>query len=139
MPCFTRAKYSISRRFRQKRLTSIPLGELVTRLRSYLLLWLRRRDRYDGFLITLFGAWYAAMRIVEDFLREDVRHFGLTGSQWTSILVVAVCLWSLSLVRRTPRWGRWGDSTNTMTPDRPAPDHRGSDHRGSDHEGEEWP
>ena len=103
------------------------------------LLWVRRRDRYDGFLITLFGAWYGAMRIVEDFLREDVRHFGLTGSQWTSILVVAVCVWSLTLVRRTPRWGRWQESPNTMTPDRPAPDHRGSDHRGSDHRGEEWP
>jgi len=103
------------------------------------LLWVRRRHRYDGFLITLFGAWYGAMRIVEDFLREDVRHFGLTGSQWTSILVVAVCVWSLTLVRRTPRWGRWQESPNTMTPDRPAPDHRGSDHRGSDHRGEEWP
>src|SRR5437870_6679628 len=86
------------------------------------LLWLRRRDRYDGFLITLFGAWYGAMRIVEDFLREDVRHFGLTGSQWTSILVVAVCLGSLALVRRTPRWGRWDRSPHTMAPDRPAPD-----------------
>ena len=59
---------------------------------------------------------------------------GLTGSQWTSILVVAVCVWSLTLVRRTPRWGRWQESPNTMTPDRPAPDHRASDHRG-----EEWP
>jgi phosphatidylglycerol:prolipoprotein diacylglycerol transferase len=71
------------------------------------LLWLRRRDRYDGFLIMVFGAWYGAMRIVEDFLREDVRHLGLTGSQWTASITVAICIYALVFVRRTPKWGRW--------------------------------
>jgi phosphatidylglycerol:prolipoprotein diacylglycerol transferase len=71
------------------------------------LLWLRRKQRYDGFLIFVFAVWYGAMRIVEDFLREDVRHFGLTGSQWSSIVVVAVCLALLTLYRRTPRVGQW--------------------------------
>src|SRR5438105_3896435 len=32
------------------------------------LLLIRRRPRYDSFLILVFGAWYGAMRIVEDFL-----------------------------------------------------------------------
>ena len=74
------------------------------------LLWLRRRrQRYDGFLIFVFAVWYGAMRIIEDFLREDTRHFGLTGSQWSSIVVVAVCLGALLLLRRTPRFGRWND------------------------------
>jgi phosphatidylglycerol:prolipoprotein diacylglycerol transferase len=73
-----------------------------------LLLWLRRRrQRYDGFLIFVFAVWYGSMRIIEDFLREDVRHFGLTGSQWSSIAVVAICLWFLTMYRRTPRIGRW--------------------------------
>jgi len=72
------------------------------------LLWLRRRrQRYDGFLIFVFAVWYGAMRIIEDFLREDVRHFGLTGSQWSSILLVAVCLFLLTAYRRTPPVGQW--------------------------------
>src|SRR5438270_1629632 len=82
------------------------------------LLWLRRRrQRYDGFLIFVFAVWYGAMRIVEDFLREDVRHFGLTGSQWSSIVVAAVCFGALSFLRRTPRFGRWDQL--------PAPDDQG--------------
>jgi phosphatidylglycerol:prolipoprotein diacylglycerol transferase len=84
----------------------------------FVLLWLRRRLRYDGFLITVFGAWYGAMRIVEDFLREDTRHFGLTGSQWSAAVTVAICLYALGLVRRTPRWGRWDDPPPTATAER---------------------
>jgi prolipoprotein diacylglyceryltransferase len=71
------------------------------------LLRLRRKARYDGFLILVFAVWYGSMRIIEDFLREDVRHFGLTGSQWSSIVLVAVCLALLTLYRRTPRIGQW--------------------------------
>src|SRR2546423_12510626 len=33
------------------------------------LLWLRRKPRYDAFLITFFGAWHSVQRIIEDFLR----------------------------------------------------------------------
>src|SRR3954471_3942192 len=75
------------------------------------LLWLRKnRPHYDGFLISVFGAWYGCQRILEDFLRED-KHFvpGLTGSQVTAIITVLVCLWHLVFVRRTPRWGRWDE------------------------------
>jgi phosphatidylglycerol:prolipoprotein diacylglycerol transferase len=71
------------------------------------LLRLRRKPRYDGFLILVFAVWYGAMRIIEDFLREDVRHFGLTGSQWSSIVVLAVCLTLLTFYRRTPSVGQW--------------------------------
>ena len=84
------------------------------------LLWLRKRKpRYDGFLILVFAVWYGAMRIVEDFLREDVRHFGLTGSQWTSIVVVVVCLWALAFYRRTPRWGQWDKLPPADSPSEP--------------------
>jgi phosphatidylglycerol:prolipoprotein diacylglycerol transferase len=82
------------------------------------LLYLRRRPRYDGFLITVFGAWYGVQRIIEDFLREDTRHFGLTGSQITAIITVLVCLWHLSTVRKTPKWGRWDEgATGEAVPD----------------------
>src|SRR5205823_3478081 len=56
------------------------------------LLWLRRRARFDGFVVEVFGAWYGAQRILEDFLREDKRYLGMTGSQWTSAIVIALCL-----------------------------------------------
>jgi prolipoprotein diacylglyceryltransferase len=70
---------------------------------------LARRAHYDGFIVLVFAAWYGSMRIVEDFLRVDVRHFGLTGSQWTAAVTVALCLYVLVFVRRTPRWGRWDE------------------------------
>lgn len=80
---------------------------LLTSLLLGLLLWLRRTPRYDGFLILVFGAWYGAGRVFEDFLREDVRRLGLTASQWTALITCIVCLVWLLFVRRTPRWGRW--------------------------------
>ena len=77
------------------------------------LVLLRRRPRYAGFLITVFGLWYGMQRVIEDFLREDVKHailgVRLTGSQMTAIVTMAVCAWHLLLVRRSPRWGRWDE------------------------------
>lgn len=59
-----------------------PVGELVHQTALYnmiltagllvLLLWLRRKPRYDGFLIIVFGAWYGSGRVIEDFLREEI-------------------------------------------------------------------
>lgn len=80
---------------------------LLTALLLGLLLWLRRGDRFDGFLILTFGAVYGAQRLVEDFLREDVRRFGLTGSQWTAAVALLLCLYVLVVTRRTPAWGQW--------------------------------
>lgn len=74
-----------------------------------LLLFLRRKPRFDGFLIMVFGAVYGAQRILEDFLREDVRRLGLTGSQITAVIAVLVCGGWLLFGRRTPGWGRWGE------------------------------
>lgn len=76
-----------------------------------LLLWLaaRGRPRFEGFHLAVFGAGYGTARIIEDFLREDLRRFGLTGSQWTAAATVALCLCTLFVLRRTPRWGRWDE------------------------------
>lgn len=82
---------------------------LLTALLLGLLLWLRRRPRFDGFLILTFGALYGAQRLVEDFLREDLRRFGLTGSQWTAAVAMVLCLYVLLITRRTPAWGRWDE------------------------------
>lgn len=81
-------------------LTAVLLG---------LLLWLRRRDHFDGFLILTFGAVYGAQRLVEDFFREDVRRLGLTGSQWTAAVTLLLCLYVLLVTRRTPWWGKWDE------------------------------
>ncbi|HEX9968674.1 MAG TPA: prolipoprotein diacylglyceryl transferase [Acidimicrobiales bacterium] len=92
---------------------------LMTSVLLATLLVLRRRKRYDGFLITVFGAWYGVQRVIEDFLREDTRHLGdtLTGSQITAIVTIAVCVWHLAFVRRTPRWGHWEEAPQDATDD----------------------
>jgi phosphatidylglycerol---prolipoprotein diacylglyceryl transferase len=67
------------------------------------LLGLRRTPRYDGFLTLVFGAWYGTGRFVEDFFRVDVTHgTGLTGSQWTALTVLALCLFCLVFLKDTP-------------------------------------
>jgi len=52
---------------------------------------LSRAPRRLGILTLTFGAWYGAMRVIEDFLRVDKRFFGMTGSQWTGLTVSVVC------------------------------------------------
>ncbi|MFP5376147.1 MAG: prolipoprotein diacylglyceryl transferase [Acidimicrobiia bacterium] len=80
---------------------------VLTAVLLAVLLRLRRAHRFDGFLIMVFGAWYGAQRVVEDFLREDVRRLGLTGSQMAALATLAACGAWLAFVRRTPRWGGW--------------------------------
>jgi phosphatidylglycerol:prolipoprotein diacylglycerol transferase len=70
---------------------------------------LRRKVHYDGFLIMVFALGYGINRIIEDFLRDDARRFGLTASQWTAIVTVSLCLYTMTVLRRTPRWGRWDE------------------------------
>jgi len=72
----------------------------------FLLYLLSRRELRRGVLTLTFGAWYGAMRVVEDFLRVDKRILGLTGSQWTGGIVSIVCIVTLlawSRRRRTVR------------------------------------
>jgi phosphatidylglycerol---prolipoprotein diacylglyceryl transferase len=78
------------------------------------LLRLRRTRHFEGFLAMVFVAWYAGNRMIEDFLREDLRHYGLTGSQWWALTVGLFSMYGLFVLRRTPRWGRWDE--------RPPPD-----------------
>jgi prolipoprotein diacylglyceryltransferase len=58
----------------------------------------------------VFGVFYGFNRFVEDWFRIDVTHgLGLTGSQWTALLVMVVCGAWLLFVHRTPGWGRWNE------------------------------
>jgi phosphatidylglycerol---prolipoprotein diacylglyceryl transferase len=55
-----------------------------------LLVYLNRNPRRAGILFFTYIAWYGAGRIITDFLRVENRFFGLTGSQWTSLVAVAL-------------------------------------------------
>jgi phosphatidylglycerol---prolipoprotein diacylglyceryl transferase len=81
------------------------LYDMVSATLLFLLLYLlSRRPRREGVLTLVFGAWYGAMRVVEDFLRVDKRFFGLTGSQWTGLTVSVLCVVGLALwAIRSPR------------------------------------
>src|SRR5688572_26731225 len=96
---------------------------LMTSVLLAALLLLRRRPRYPGFLIAVFGVWYGVQRVIEDFLREDTRHLGdtLTGSQITAILTILVAGWHLLFVRRSPRWGHWEEPMEESPDGMPEP------------------
>jgi phosphatidylglycerol:prolipoprotein diacylglycerol transferase len=81
-----------------------------------LLLWLRKKPRFDGFLIMVFACYYGVGRVIEDFLREDVRHFGMTGSQWAALATVLAAAYMLFVRRRSPGWGRWDDTPTMAAP-----------------------
>jgi phosphatidylglycerol:prolipoprotein diacylglycerol transferase len=81
------------------------LYDMISATLLFLLLYvLSRGPRRQGILTLIFGAWYGAMRVVEDFLRVDKRFFGLTGSQWTGLTVSVLCLVTLAVwAVRAPR------------------------------------
>lgn len=67
------------------------------------LLMLRRRQRWDGFLIVFAAGWYGLGRFVEDFFRiDDPVALGLSGSQLTALTLVVLATGWLVLGRRTP-------------------------------------
>jgi phosphatidylglycerol:prolipoprotein diacylglycerol transferase len=76
----------------------------------------RNRPRFDGFLLMVFGTGYGTARVIEDFLREDLRRFGLTGSQWAAIATILACTFTMFVLRRTPRWGRWDERPPASKP-----------------------
>lgn len=86
------------------------------------LLRLRKTRRYDGFLTCFFGAWYGAGRFIEDFFRVDDTHgTGLTGSQWTALVVMLLCLYVLLIKRDTP-WRSGRDPAAEIPPEGGGPE-----------------
>lgn len=87
-----------------------PAGEVVHLTAAYdlviaatvaiVLIALRRVALRRGERTLLFGMLYGAGRFAFDFLREDTRRFGLTGSQWTVLAVATVCVVLLTIRRR---------------------------------------
>lgn len=69
-------------------------------------MYLARKPRDRGFLFLSWAGMYAFGRIVTDFTRVDKTWFGLglTGSQITSTLVLAVCVFLIVRYRGVPSW-----------------------------------
>ena len=84
------------------------LYDMISATLLFLLLYALSRDpRRLGGLTLTFGAWYGAMRVIEDLARVDKRFFGLTGSQWTGLTVSVICVltllvWALRKQRGAP-------------------------------------
>ena len=57
----------------------------------FIYLVMASRPRREGVLIMTFAVCYGLGRVGTDFLRVDKRFFGLTGSQWSSAAVAALC------------------------------------------------
>lgn len=76
---------------------------ILTSILLVVLLRFMRQARATGSTIALFTLWYAGSRVLTDFLRTDPRRLmGLTGSQLTSILAIAVVGTALVLRARRP-------------------------------------
>lgn len=61
---------------------------IVALVVAAVLIYLRRVPLRLGTRTLLLGILYGTGRFVFDFLREDTRRLGLTGSQWTGLLLV---------------------------------------------------
>jgi phosphatidylglycerol:prolipoprotein diacylglycerol transferase len=61
-----------------------------------LLVSMNRVSRRAGILFFTYVIWYGTGRILTDFVRVENRFFGLTGSQWTSVLAVAFAIGMLA-------------------------------------------
>ncbi len=110
-----------------------PIGQAVHQPALYdlfsvtllllVLLRLRKTPRYDGFLTLFFGAWYGTGRFIEDFFRIDETHgTGLTGSQWTAVTVLTLCLFCLVVRKDTPWKSGRGEFASVPARQRPPDD-----------------
>jgi phosphatidylglycerol:prolipoprotein diacylglycerol transferase len=103
------------------------LYDMISASLLFLLLFtLSRAPRRLGILTLIFGAWYGAMRVVEDFLRVDKRFFGMTGSQWTGLTVSLICLITLLVwairAPRGPRPAPGEEPSEPLAPSEPEAD-----------------
>lgn len=79
----------------------------------WFLIWLNRLPRREGVLTLTFGIWYGTMRLVTDSVRVDKRFFSMTGSQWTSLAVVAI---GVALLAFWALRARRGKEAETVAP-----------------------
>lgn len=105
--------------------SSCPAGEIVHLTAAYdlvvaaavsaVLIVLRGRLLRLGERTLLLGILYGAGRFAFDFLRADTRRFGLTGSQWTALVAIAVAGFLLGRRRRDPGLVRYATARSAAT------------------------
>jgi phosphatidylglycerol:prolipoprotein diacylglycerol transferase len=74
-----------------------------------LLLWLHRRKRFDGQIVLLYGALYAALRFAVEFFRDDPRGdlLGLTSlTHLSTSQMISVVVGAASVALLVSRWRR---------------------------------
>jgi phosphatidylglycerol---prolipoprotein diacylglyceryl transferase len=79
----------------------------------------RRRARWEGTTTLVAAIAYGIGRFTFDFLREDVRRLGLTGSQWVGLSVVAIAavvLWRRRPTRRNADLPDWSPADALSIP-----------------------
>lgn len=92
---------------------------LLTMALLFVLSQTARRSRATGSLIALFTLWYAGGRVLTDFLRTDPhRLLGLTGSQLTALVLIAIVVVGLALRHRSAA-GRRLEATEPIDSDGP--------------------
>ncbi len=69
-----------------------------------LLWWFTSKSRREGLAAILFAIYYGCCRLLEDSLRIDKRWGPFTGSQWTALAVVIVCvgIWGYLALSKRP-------------------------------------
>ena len=69
-----------------------------------LLWWFVKQPRREGLAALLFAIYYGSCRLLEDFLRIDKRFGPLTGSQWTALTVMLLCvtIWAYLAISKRP-------------------------------------
>lgn len=72
----------------------------------FFLVWLSRRQRFDGQLVLCYALGYAVLRFVIEFFRGDVDRGFLFGGLFSTSQVIALALGGISLIllfRRAPK------------------------------------
>lgn len=57
-----------------------------------IIMLLRKKQSFDGFLFSTYAASYGALRLITDFFRTDQTYYGLTQAQYTSIALIIISL-----------------------------------------------
>ncbi len=68
----------------------VTLYELIFLVPLFLILWkIRKKEKFDGWMLGIYILSYAAIRFLLDFFRTDPTYLGLTVAQYVSVFAVA--------------------------------------------------
>lgn len=84
------------------------------------IMWLARKPRAKGFLISFVGVWYGGARFFTDFARDAEFYalgpLRLHGTQWASLVLIGVGVWYLIRIARHGERDAWVAGPATPEP-----------------------